>query len=189
MDGYIKHQNDKIRSIRHIIWAKYSTTLLLIVFILLALLLMFTNQRPTEWTKKEIVFSHFSRERFGFTLFDSDVLNTVSGEKFSIRRDEILDGLIDGNTYQLVYSRANAIAGLAAIEAISDENTIYQDLNVSIERWNREQLEVFHTILALCITELIALLLIDRLWCKTEHARIRECQSKIARRKERSTNY
>lgn len=57
MDGYIKQQNEKIRSIKHIIWAKYGITLLLIVFILFTLVLMLTEQPPEKWTRKEIVFS------------------------------------------------------------------------------------------------------------------------------------
>ena len=56
MDGYIKQQNEKILSIKHIIWAKYGITLLLIVFILFTLVLMLTEQPPEKWTRKEIVF-------------------------------------------------------------------------------------------------------------------------------------
>lgn len=188
VDGYIKHQNDKIRSIRHIIWAKYATTLLLIVFILLALLLMLTEQPPEEWTRQEIVFSHFSRERIGLRRLDSDILITESGEKYAIRKDEMSDELTTGHTYMLVYSRANTIAGLNAVEALSDESTIFQDLNVSIARWEKERLEMILIVLGLCIAEMIALLLIDRLWCKIEHAQVRELQTKIAQRKERSVN-
>lgn len=188
MDGYIKQQNEKIRSIKHIIWAKYGITLLLIVFILFTLVLMLTEQPPEKWTRKEIVFSHLSRERIGLSLFDSDVLLTENGEKYAIRKDAMADGLTAGNTYILVYSRANTIEGICAVEALSDENMIYQDLNASIVHWEKERAEAIYIVLGLCMMELIALLLIDRLWCKKDHAQIKELQRKIARRIERSAN-
>lgn len=187
-DGYIRHQSDKIRSIKHIIWAKYATALLLIVFILFVLLLMLTEQPPEEWTKQEIKFTHFSREQIGLSLLDSDVLNTESGEKYAVRMDQLSEDLTVGNPYMLVYSRANTMTGLNAVEALSDESTIYQDLNDSIARWEQERWEAIRIILVLGISELIALLLIDRLWCKKEHAQVKELQSKIARREERSIN-
>lgn len=186
MDGYIRQQNEKIRSIKHIICAKYGITLLLIVFILFTLVLMLTEQPPEKWTRKEIVFSHLSRERIGLNLFDSDVLLTVNGEKYAIRKDAMADGLTAGNTYILVYSRANTIEGICTVEALSDENMIYQDLNASIVRWEKERAEAIYIVLGLCIMELMALLLIDRLWCRKEHAQIRELQAKIARRKDYS---
>lgn len=186
MDGYIKQQNEKIRSIKHIIWAKYGITLLLIVFILFTLVLMLTEQPPEKWTRKEIVFSHLSRECIGLSRFDSDVLFTENGEKYAIRKDSMADGLTAGNTYILVYSRANTMTALNSVEALSDENTIYQNLNVSIARWEKERTEAIHIILALCMTEMMALFLIDRLWCKKEHAQVRELQAKIARRKDYS---
>lgn len=186
MDGYIKQQNEIIRSIKHIIWAKYGITLLLIVFILFTLVLMLTEQPPEKWTRKEIVFSHLSRECIGLSRFDSDVLFTENGEKYAIRKDSMADGLTAGNTYILVYSRANTMTALNSVEALSDENTIYQDLNVSIARWEKERTEAIHIILALCMTEMMALFLIDRLWCKKEHAQVRELQAKIERRKDYS---
>lgn len=186
MDGYIRQQNEKIRSIKHIICAKYGITLLLIVFILFTLVLMLTEQPPEKWTRKEIVFSHLSRERIGLSRFDSDVLFTENGENYAIRKDGMADGLTTGNTYILVYSRANTMTGLNSVEALSDENTIYQDLNVSIAQWDKERTEAIYIILALCMMEMMALFLIDRLWCKNEHAQVRELQAKIVRRKDYS---
>ena len=87
MDGYIKQQNEKIRSIKHIIWAKYGITLLLIVFILFTLVLMLTEQPPEKWTRKEIVFSLLSRERIGLSRFDSDILFTENGEKYLLHTE------------------------------------------------------------------------------------------------------
>ena len=186
MDGYTKHHMEKILAIKHGIWAKYAITLPLVVFIFLALLLTFTDQPPNEWQKKEIVFSHLFRERIGVSLFDSNVLYTQSGDKYAIRKDAMADGLTAGNTYILVYSRANTIEGICTVEALSDENMIYQDLNASIARWEKERTEAIHIILALYMTEMMALFLIDRLWCKNEHAQVRELQAIIARRKDYS---
>ena len=186
VDGYTKHHMEKILAIKHGIWAKYAITLPLVVFIFLALLLTFTDQPPNEWQKKEIVFSHLFRERIGVSLFDSNVLYTQSGDKYAIRKEAMADGLTAGNTYILVYSRANTIEGICAVEALSDENMIYQDLNASIVHWEKERAEAIYIVLGLCIMELMALLLIDRLWCRKEHAQIRELKTKIAQRKERS---
>lgn len=56
MDGYIKQQNEKILSIKHIIWAKYGIALLLIVFILFTLVLMLTEQPPENGRGKKSCF-------------------------------------------------------------------------------------------------------------------------------------
>ena len=188
MDGYTKHHMEKILVIKHGIWAKYAITLPLVVFIFLALLLTFTDQPPNEWQKKEIVFSHLFRERIGVSLFDSNVLYTQSGDKYAIRKDAMSDGLTAGNTYILVYSRANTIEGICTVEALYDENMIYQDLNASIARWEKKRTEAIHIVLGLCMMELMALFFIDKLWCKKDHAQIKELKRKIARRIERSKN-
>lgn len=102
----------------------------------------------------------------------------MDGQKYVIQpklvsADSLKERLVPGEIHTLVDS--DAIADGDHIEALYNEDEQFLELSVSIAVWEEEGQECS---LALCITirlEMIALILIDRLWCKEEHARIQKC--------------
>ena len=70
------------------------------------------------------------------------------------------------------------------MEALSGDNMVIQNIEKSIAQWEQEQQECIIAIIVTLIIEIVALLLIDRLWCKKEHSQIQKLKADIARRKE-----
>ena len=188
MDGYIKSKTTAIKSLRQAIWGKYSLTFLIIIFIPVWLFAMAVNQPPEKWTHTEIEFSHISQEKIGIQRGRRYVLNTQDGRQFVIKSrfvdvDALSGCLVSGKTYRLVFS--NTIAGGDHMEALSDNNGVIQDLDESIAQWKREQQESVIAIIVTLIIEIVALILIDRLWCKKEYSQIQKIKADIKRREER----
>lgn len=191
MDGYIKNKREKIAAVRKLIGYKYAVSFLIVIFIPVWLFAMVANQAPQKWKHTEIVFSHISYEHIGLRRWRDHVLNTQEGRKFVIQPkyvsiEELKNDLVPGKAYSLTYS--HSIAGGDHIEALLGDERCFQDLDKSIAQWEREQQEM---VIALAITlglELIVLILIDRLWCKEEHAQIKKLKKDIANREARRKN-
>lgn len=193
MDGYIKNKLERIRSVRKTIIAKYSTTVFLIVLIPLWVFALVSNQPPEKWQQTEIQFSHLSEENVDLQRWHSDVLNTKDGKKFVLNANYIdiknlSDHLVPGNTYSLVFSKSGTIWGGNIVEALFDENTVFQDLDDAISRWKREQQKYTIATMITLLLELAALILIDRFWCKKEHSKIQKLKADIKRREDLMSN-
>lgn len=191
MDGYIKNKTEAIRFVRRNILGKYSITFLILVFMPVWLFALVANQHPDRWTHTEIEFSHISQERIGFQRVRSYVLNTKDGRQFVIKSkvvnvDDLSDCLISGDAYRVVFS--NTIAGGDHVEALSDDNLVIQNLEESVAQWERERQECVIAIVVTLIIEIVALILIDRLWCKKEYSEIQKLKADIKRRAERLGN-
>ena len=188
MDGYIKNKAETIKSVRKMIFGKYSITILIIILIPVWLFALAVNQPPKKWTHTEIVFSHISQERIGLQRGRSYVLNTQDGRQFVIKSkfvdvDDLSECLVSGNTYHLVFS--NTIAGGDHMEALYDESTRFQDLEDSISRWESEQREMVAATIVTLGIEIIALILIDRFWCKKEYSQLKKLKADIMRREDK----
>jgi hypothetical protein len=119
------------------------------------------------------------------------VLNTKDGRQFVIKSkvvnvDDLSDCLISGDAYRVVFS--NTIAGGDHMEALSDDNLVIQNLEESVAQWERERQECVIAIVVTLIIEIVALILIDRLWCKKEYSEIQKLKADIKRRAERLGN-
>lgn len=188
MDGYIKSKTEAIKAVKKAIIGKYSVTIFIILLLFVWLFALAANQAPERWTDTEIVFSHISQERIGLQRWKSYVLNTQEGNKFLIKSkyvdvDELSAHLVSGRTYQLVFSCT--LSGKKHVEALSDGSIVFQDLENSTALWENEQRGVVTAIIITLIVELAALILIDKLWCRAEHAQIRKLKSDINRRNNR----
>jgi len=74
------------------------------------------------------------------------------------------------------------------MEALSNDNIVIQNLEESIGQWEREQQESVTAIIVTLIIEAVALILIDRLWCKKEYYELQKLKADIKRREERIGN-
>ncbi len=192
MDGYIKNKNIAIKKVRKSILNKYGfITFLILIFIPVWLIGMVAEQPPEKWTHDNIVFSHISRGPYIRYVGSPYLLNAQNGDRFVIKPrmvsiDDLSESLVPGRVYSIVYS--NTIAGGDHIQALSDETTVYQDLNKSISKWKNKQKEMIIAIILTLLIEIIAIILIDRLWCKKEHLQIKKLKNDIKRREERTKN-
>ena len=196
MDGYIKNKNSELKEVRSGILLKCSPTLLLTaLFTLLWLFCMNISSPPEEWKKDEIVFSHTEYERSVFFIIKGNsekslILNTADSEKYilptrEISPEQLSKELVQGKKYTIVYSVVKGGLINNHIEAISDENNVYLDLSESEKAWydNQKDLRVYAIVTV--ASGLFLLIITDRLWCKKEHAQIKEIKAKIKKRNEK----
>lgn len=191
VDGYIIERNGEIRKLRQTIRCKYWTTLLIALYIPIWIFAIacYQWQSPENWTQTEIVYSHLSRESIGIRRGLSEVLNTADGRKFVIYKkkiafDDLGARLNPGESCTLIYSKT--LAGGDLLEALSDERGTVIPLDASIAHWETQQKVCFAGLYVTCGIEMVALILIDRLWCRKEHAQIRLQKEKIRKREEKN---
>ena len=174
---YKKLKQERIRQLRKRILHKLGVTLpiLMILFSLCTLPLL--DQPPEDWTTTEIVFSHISHEHTGIHRGDNDVLNTQDGRKFDIRTqfvslETLQKELIPGETYRITYS--GHFLDVPRVEAIGSTDTVYQTVEPSVEWWELGMRKLHKGILCNLAAEILALILVDRLWCRKEHLEIKK---------------
>lgn len=188
MDGYIKNKKEAICSVRKSIFWKYALTFPILLFIPVWLLGICGVGSPDDWKDTEVVYSHISSETIGLRRGKSNVLNAEDGRKYVIpskliAAEHLKEMLVAGETYSLVY--LETIAGGDHIEELYDVQNTFLDRSVSVAAWEKERQEcalALHTTMGL---EMIALILIDRLWCKGEYAKIRKLRLDIKKRSAR----
>lgn len=192
MDGYLKNKTASLRSVRAAMFWKYGLTFPLVLFAAVWLLAA-CSYGPTEsWKRTEAVYSHISYESVGLSRGRFYVLNTEDGRRFVIpsRREYHVSAadweqrLSAGEACSIVY--AETAAGGDRLQALASLQGVFLDRSVSAAVWENDRrgcLLAFYITLAL---EAAALLLIDRLWCRKEHAAIRKLQQDMARRKEKT---
>ncbi len=182
MDGYIKNKFKEIKSVRKAILGKYSLTIFILLMLLGFLLAVcLTLPHPDKWKEETVVFSEIKRERLAFQRFESDVFVAADGRLFSIPNlTEVLKNvLLAGESCKIIYSTGIFTSN---VEGLEMDGTVYIDVNDSIISWKKECKDVVIIACGMLAAEIIALLLIDRLWCKKEHQQIKKLKENIARR-------
>ena len=188
MDGYIKQKRKEISSLRRTILCAYSVTIWILIFIPIWYFAIFTNQRPADWKSTEIVFSHMSEEFFGFRKTKEKVLNAQDGRQFIIKYlpvDTLEESMVPGQEYSLVYS--DAVAGGNEMEALYDGERVLWELEDSVAIWNQQKRKYITAIVVTIGLEVLALFLIDLLWCKKMHQEIKKLREDISRREQRKS--
>lgn len=192
MDGYIKNKQEALRSVRRTILWKYAISFPILALILTWLFGIYSLGSPEDWKSTDIVYSHISRERIGLQRGDSAVLNTIDGRKYVlparlVSAARLEETLIAGESYSLVYE--DTIAGGSHMKALHNDRDTFLDRSASVAAWEKERRNCF---LGLYITvglEILALILIDRLWCRTDHRRIAKLHQDIEKRKQKYQKY
>jgi len=188
MDGYIKNKRQAIRSVWSGIVGKYS--IVAIPLILLCVLLLFSelvaHQNPKRWKEETVQFAGFGEMWLLLNRNMSDALITEDGRKFHTGSAERLQNVLNvGEEYTIVYS--TNLKG-KVLQGLSKDGTVYIDVNDSAKAWRESAVYVLKITGWTVAVMITAILLIDRLWCKKEHAQIRKLQTDIARREMRIRN-
>ena len=188
MDGYIKNKRQAIRSVWSGIVGKYS--IVAIPLILLCILLLFSefvaHQNPKRWKEETVRFAGFGEMWLLLNRNMSDALITEDGREFHTGSAERLqNALVVGEEYTIVYS--SNLKG-KVLEGLSKDGTVYIDVNDSAKAWREAAAYVLKITGWTVAVMTVAILLIDRLWCKKEHAQIRKLKAEVARREMRIRN-
>ena len=174
-DGYIRQKRQELRRIRWNILAKYSCTFGILLFLLVLLFCLALLPRPEKWLEVEINYQQIVEEYVGIPARLRYVLQTSDGQKFVFNErivsiNEIRKQLTDSEPYTLVY--ANTVLGGKIIEGLQNSHNILQSREVSVQMWEKDHRGLQVAICATCLLEAVALILIDRIWCRKDHAKI-----------------
>lgn len=188
MDGYIKNKKEALRSVKKSIFWKYAITFPILLFIPAWLFGIYSLGSPDDWKYTEVVYSHISSETIGLQRGRSNVLNAEDGRKYVIPSkllpvEHLKEMLVAGETYSLVYSET--IAGGDHIEELYNAENTFLDHSVSSAAWEKDRQECVLALYITIVLEIIALIVIDRLWCKGEYAMIKKLRQGIEKRNAR----
>lgn len=182
MDGYIKNKKQAIRSQWRWIFGKYS--IVIIPLVMLCALLMFSefvaHQNPKKWKEETVTFAGFGEMWLLLNRDMSDALITEDGRQFHTGSEERLqEVLVIGEEYTIVYS--TNLKG-KVLEGLSKDGIVYLDVNDSVNAWRETATHVLKFVGWIVAMMVLAILLIDRLWCKKEHAQIKRLKADIVKR-------
>ena len=97
-----------------------------------------------------------------------------------VSMEEIQKRITVQEHYTLVYTET--ISGTKIIEGLWSDHDVLQSRVAAVQLWEREQRRLWVAILVTCLLEGLALLLIDRLWCKNDHEKIEHLKARIKQR-------
>lgn len=184
-DGYIREKQKELRRVRQTIAAKYAATLVIVLLLPAWLFGLAANPGPETWEETEIQYQSISEEYVGFPTRLRHILHTSDGRIFVfneriVSMEEVQTRIIDRERYTLVFSES--FSGLNIIEGLWNGHEVLQSRAASVQLWERELRGLLLAIFFTCFLEGLALLLIDRLWCKKDHAKIRHLRARIRQR-------
>ena len=187
MDGYIKDKQKTICSLRMTIFWKLFITFPLVLLLFVWIFGLCVMQPPAGWEEMDIIFHQFKYDNIGLRRWKEHILITEDGTEFVLSPnlmsiDRLKAQLIQGNKYRICYSTT---FGVNDLRSISYNNETIIDRNVSESYFSEKQREIYIAIAVTALIELMALFLIDSLWCKTEHSQIKKQRMAILRRSNR----
>ena len=184
-DGYIREKQKELRRVRQTIAAKYAATLVIVLLLPAWLFGLAANPGPETWEETEIQYQSISEEYVGFPSRLHHILHTSDGRMFVfneriVSMGEMRKSITDMEHYTLVYSET--VSGMRIIEGLWSDHEVLQPSTAAVQLWEREQRGLWGAILVTSLLEGLALLLIDRFWCKKDHAKIRHLRARIRQR-------
>ena len=184
-DGYIREKQKELRRARQTIAAKYAATLVIVLLLPVWLFGLAANPGPDAWEETEVQYQSISEEYVGFPTRLRHVVHTSDGRMFVFNErvasmEEIQKSITAQEHYTLVYSET--VSGMRIIEGLWSDHEVLQSRTAAVQLWEQERRGLWSAILVTCLLEGLALLLIDRLWCKKDHAKLKHLKAHIKQR-------
>ncbi len=178
-DGYIKNKQREIKDHCSMILAKYSVTILLLIIPVLIVFGLLMQPGPEEWQEETVTLSQLRQEKLGARRHRDKVFVTTDGRKFALPSDleQPTFLLNEGESYTIVYSDRFFVKD---IQGMTCGSKVLYDIFREISSWEHDQKVAHGIAIGSVVAEILAVILIDRLWCKSEYANIRKCKEKIA---------
>ena len=184
-DGYIREKQKELRRTRQTIAAKYAATLVIVLLLPVWLFGLAANPGPKTWEETEIQYQSISEKYVGFPSRLRHVLHTSDGRMFVfnervVSMEEIQKSITEQEHYSLVYSET--VSGVKIIEGLWSDHEVLQSRTAAVQLWEQERRGLWGAIFVTCLLEGLASLLIDRLWCKKDHAKRKHLKARIKQR-------
>ena len=183
MDSYIQKRRERIKSLQLTVIIKYSLCVFLLLSLPLWISAMVAQPKPETWQRAEVVCSEVTEEEGRKTTYG--LLKAESGETYLfdntlISYEQLAEAVESGDSCSVVYAAGSGDVRVG--KAISVEGSSIVDEEFAAEKWAQSRKTGYMTIVGTIAAALIALLLIDRIWCKGEKQEIRQLKAEIAKR-------
>ncbi len=183
MDSYIQKRTERIKTLQLTVIIKYSLCVFLLMSLPLWISAMAAQPKPETWLKADVVCSEVREEEGRKTTYG--VLLAETGESYLfdntlISYEQLAEKVEIGDKCSVVYAE---VAGDVRVgKAISVEDSSIVDEEFAAEKWAQTRKTSYMTIAGTIVAALVALLLIDRIWCKGEKQEIKQLKAEIAKR-------
>lgn len=183
MDSYIQKRTERIKTLQLTIIIKYSLCVFLLMSLPLWISAMLVQPAPETWQQVNVVCSEVKEEEGRKTTYG--LLETESGESYLfdstlISYEQLAEKVESGDECSVVY--ADGAGDVLIGKAISVEGNSIIDEEFAAQQWAKSRRTGYMTIAGIVVAALIALLLIDRIWCKGEKLEIKQLKAEIAKR-------
>ncbi len=183
MDSYIQKRTERIKTLQITIMIKYSLCIFLLMSLPLWISAMIAQPAPETWQQADLVCSEVKEEEGRKTTYG--LLMAETGESYLfdntlISYEELAEKVESGDECSVVY--AEGAGDVRMGKAISVEGDSIIDEEFAAQQWAKSRRTGYMTIAGVVVAALVALLLIDRIWCKGEKQEIKQLKAEIAKR-------
>ncbi|MBE7016876.1 MAG: hypothetical protein E7420_01775 [Ruminococcaceae bacterium] len=183
MDSYIQKRSERIKTLQITIVIKYSLCVFLLMSLPLWISAMFAQPKPETWQRAEVVCSEVREEegrKYSYGVIEAETGESYLFENSIITYEQLNEAVESGDKCSIVY--ASSAEGILIGKAVSVEDSSIIDEEFAVEKWAQSRKTGYMTIAGIIVAALIALLLIDRIWCKSDKQEIKQLKAEIAKR-------
>ncbi len=189
MDSYIQKRRERIKTLQLTVIIKYSLCVFLLMSLPLWISAMAAQPKPETWLKADVVCSEVREEEGRKTTYG--VLLAETGESYLfdntlISYEQLAEAVEIGDECSVVY--AEGAGDVRVGKAISVEGSSIVDEEFAAEKWAQTRKTGYMTIAGTIVAALVALLLIDRVWCKGEKQEIKLLKAEIEKRENKKAD-
>ena len=188
MDSYIQKRTERIKTLQITIMIKYSLCIFLLMSLPLWISAMIAQPAPEKWQQVDIVCSEVQEEEGRKTTYGLLVAETGESYLFDntvISYEELAEKVESGDECSVVYAEGAGDVRLG--KAISVEGDSVIDEEFAAQHWAKTRRTGYLTMAGIVVAALVALLLIDRIWCKGEKQEIKQLKAEIAKRENKKS--
>ncbi len=187
MDSYIEKRRQAIKNLHINMMIKYSLCVFLLFSLPIWISAMHTQPNPDTWHSLDTVCTEVGVDRSGETpyayiigedgtrfLFDPNIVSA----------DKVSGGVSTGDECSLMYADFGKSENKYA-KALSVDGKILLDEQTSVEYWESSRQKSLTAIAGTIAAAAVSALLINRIWCKNDHAEVRRLRDEIQKREEK----
>ena len=121
-----------------------------------------------------------------YGLFEAETGESYLFDNTLISYEQLAEKVKGGDECSIVY--ASGAGDIRIGKAISVEGSSIIDEEFAAEKWAQSRKTGYMTIAGTIVAALVALLLIDRIWCKSDKQEIKQLKAEIAKRESKKSD-
>ena len=150
---------------------------------------MFAQPAPETWQKADVICAEIRVEegrKTSYGLFEAETGESYLFDNTLISYEQLAEKVKGGDECSIVY--ASGAGDIRIGKAIAVEGNSVVDEEFAAEKWAQSRKTGYMTIAGTIVAALVALLLIDRIWCKSDKQEIKQLKAEIAKRESKKND-